>query len=243
MIKYANEEIPGSCYAVSMAFRYPYKSELIAQLTNMRDGQDYYLWHSGVPLQDRIAKLSEPIIEIGGPTEMGFFFLDGLKLNSKPVITNIDATPLRYSPKAAEFAKQVDEVMDATKMQYDDGSIGAFLMAAMSLSSDWWVNLDDDAKEEATTKFEAEFSIAKLEMGQAALSVLDPKKAIHAQRIKIYLEVHRTLGEGGLFFSEGGIEELSILKNIGFELVSFLEYQYPDAEGYQDMSYEFVVAK
>lgn len=227
-------------YDVLMSsFTYPYKSSLKARLKKLREGRDYFIWQDSSMPQE----LKGPIIEIGGPTELGYYLLDGLRLESKPIITNISATPLQHSPKAAQFARQVDELVDATNMKYADGSVGVFLMAAMSISSDWWVDLDDATKESASEQFEKEFDSAKLEMGQIAMGVLSPDKAHYAQRVKIYQEVHRTLRKGGLFFSDGGIEEITILKLLGFKLCAFLQYRDPEAQGWQNLDYEFVVVK
>ncbi|HTE57294.1 MAG TPA: hypothetical protein VK694_00990 [Verrucomicrobiae bacterium] len=197
-----------------MPFTYPYKSWLKAKLKKLRQGRDYFIWQDSSMPKD----LQGPIIEIGGPTELGYYFLDGLPLQTKPIITNISAKPLQHSPRAAQFAKQVDEVMDATNMKYADDSVGVFFMAAMSISSDWWVDLDDTSKENAAASFEEVFDNAKLEMGQIATGILSPDKAKHAQRVRIYREVYRTLRKGGLFFTDGGIEEITILKLLGFNV-------------------------
>lgn len=127
-------------------------------------------------------------------------------------------------------------------MPYEDESIGAFHMSAMSLSSDWWVELDNAAKEKAEARFEKEFDVAKLEMGQVATGVLEPSQVTHAQRVKIYLEIHRTLAKDGLFFSDGGIEEIVILQKLGFEIIALLQQANND-DGSFYASYEFVAQK
>jgi hypothetical protein len=227
------------CYDVSMVFSYPYKSSLKSELKNLRqEGRDYFIWQdAGMP-----KSLKGPIIEIGGPTDTGYYFLDGLHLETKPIITNISDNPMPYTSHASRLAAQVDELMDAANMKYADGSVGVFLMAAMSISSDWWVGLDDAAKQKAAAQFDKEFDIAKLEMGQVAAGILSPKKVIHAQRVKIYREVYRTLRKGGFFFTDGGIEEITILKMLGFRLCALLQYQDPGSGG-RPVYYEFVVAK
>lgn len=212
---------------------YPYKSNLKTKLQALHEGRDYVVWRGDIP-----KILAGPIVEIGGPTETGYYFLDGLDLGSKPIITNISKNPLPYAPNAKQLSEQVDELMDATKMKYPDKSVGAFLMAGMSLSSDWWVGLDDPQKQEAEPQFNKEFDIARLEMAQVAAGILSPDKVVHAQRVKIYLETYRALRKGGLLFTDGGTEEIAILKTIGFKLCALLCL--PEENG---VACEFVVAK
>ncbi len=225
-----------------MIYEYPYKTNLKKQLGKLKEGKDYYLWRSGKSIQKCVNNIDLPIVEIGGPTETGFFFLDNIRMKSKPVITNITLNPLPYSPKANQFAQKVVEQVDGTNLKYNDGSIGIFMMAAMSLSSDWWVELDDEAKELESTKFEKEFKIARLEMGQVAVGVLDPKDIVYAQRIKIYQEIYRTLIKGGLLFTDGGIEEIIILQKLGFKIIELLQ-QSDENNGFHYSSYEFVAQK
>jgi hypothetical protein len=178
---------------------YPYRSRLKDLLRSKAEDVDYRVWQSD-DLQVLVGMITHPIIEIGGPTQDGFYFIDEIGLNTRPIITNISSNPLPFSADSSELAKQVAEVMDATKMDYSDNSIGIFLMAAMSISSDWWVMLSDLEKENASNQFEAEFAHARFEMGQVAAGVLEPTAVKDAQRIKIYLEVARCLQKDGLFF-------------------------------------------
>jgi len=220
-----------------MSFKYPYKSYLRKQLQKSKAGLDYQVWRAG-DLSRLITNIQKPVIEIGGPTQDGFFFLDDVSFNTEPTITNISQNPLPFSANASKLAKQVAVLLDATAMPYDDSSVGVFLMASMSLSSDWWVELSAEDKEKASTKFEQEFANARFEMGQVAAGILDPTAVKNAQRVKIYLEVSRCLDKDGLFFTDGGIEEIAILKGMGFELIACL--QVTEKYGF---SYEFVVAK
>jgi hypothetical protein len=221
-----------------MSFSYPYGSNLKTELKKLRKGRSYNLWQGDSITTERLAALKGPIVEIGGPTSGGFYFLDNIELQSKPIITNISARPALYAENASQLAEQVDELMDATKMAYSDGSVAIFLMSAISISSDWWVELEDSVKDKAAKQFEEEFDVARLEMGQVAAGILNAGDVKHAQRVKIYLEVYRCLNAGGLFFSDGGIDEIAILQKQGFELVACLQI----AEDY-GISYEFVVAK
>lgn len=185
-----------------------------------------------------VATITNPVVEIGGPTQDGFYFLHNVRFNSKPIITNISPRPLPFSPHASELAAQVAETMDATHMPYGDDSIGIFLMSAMSISSDWWIELSEAEKEKSEHIFEAEFENARLEMGQVAAGALDGRKVQDALRVKIFQEVARCLQPGGLFFTDGSIEEIIVLQKMGFELLACLQ----TAHEY-GISYEFAVVK
>ena len=221
-----------------MSYQYIYTSWLRNELVHKVRDTDYKIWQSE-NLQDLVTNIDKPIIEIGGPTQLGFYFLDGIQLNTKPIITNISSNPQPFSPDSAQLGKQVDEIFDATKMPYANDSVGICMMSAMSISSDWWVELPEDEIEIASTTFKAELLNAEFEMGQVAIGVLNPGSAKDAQRVKIYSEVARCLTKGGLFFTDsGGIEEIIILKQMGFELIACLQTK--DEHG---ISYEFVAVK
>lgn len=132
----------------------------------------------------------------------------------------------------------VDKHFDATSMPFENASVGIFLMSAMSISSDWWVELPDNEHAKQRDKIRTEFIHAKFEMSQIAAGIMRPDIATYAQRVKIYLEVHRCLEMGGLFFTDGNIDEIAILRQLGFELIACLiidETEY--------MSYEIVAQK
>lgn len=231
------------CYDKRMSFYYPYPSNLLADTKTWKKGRDYIIWQDNPPIEKRIARLKGAIIEIGGPSDMGFYFLDGVALPVKPIITNIHNNPLPYAENAIELAALVDEIIDARKMPFANDSIGTFLMAAMSLSSDWWINLNEAEKDKAEDKIDEEFDHAKMEMGLVATGAMPSRKAANAQRVQIYREVHRTLKSGGLFFTDGSLEDIVILQRLGFKLIAFLQYQDQSIDGWQNLSYEFVVSK
>lgn len=220
-----------------MSFKYPYQYQLRKELQQSVSGSQHRVWQSK-DISELAKQIKKPVIEIGGPTEEGFFFANDVVFSHRPVITNITRNPQPYSHNAKKLSDQVDELMDATAMPYDNNSVGIFLMAAMSLSSDWWVELSDKEKDEATDTFDSEFIEARFETGQVATGIRDIKSVKDAQRIKIYLEVARCLEKGGLFFTDGGVEEIIILQKIGFELIASLQILEEN-----EMSYDFVVAK
>lgn len=226
-----------------MTFHYPYPSSLLADTKTWKKGRDYTVWQDNPSIEKRVAHTKGAIIEIGGPTDLGYYFLDGVALPVKPIITNLNNNPMPYAENAIELAGLVDERIDARKMPFANDSIGIFLMAAMSLSCDWWVNLSEAEKDKAEDKIDEEFDKAKMEMGLVATGIMASDKAAYAQRVQIYREVRRTLKNGGLFFTDGSIEDIVILKQLGFKLIAFLQYQDQNIDGWQNLAYEFVVCK
>lgn len=222
-----------------MTYYYPYRSSLKTTLSKLRKELDYEVWQHG--LKELIAKVKAPIIEIGGPSEDGYYFLDNVSLPSQPIITNISDNPLPFAQDSKGLAEQVQQIMDGRDMPFADDSVGMFLMTCMSISDDWWVWLDNDAKEKAEPKFTAEYLKARLEMGQVAAGMLEPRAAKYAQRVQIYCEVYRTLSKDGLFFTDGAVEEIVILQKLGFELVASVAYI--DDSQPPGVRYEFVVKK
>jgi hypothetical protein len=226
-----------------MAFQYPYNSETRRRIAKLREGQDYYIWHAEKSdFQPIIDQMDKPVIEIGGPTDSGYFFLDGITFSSKPTITNISSNPLPYAHDAKKLASMVDELVDGTDMPYGDGCVSIFLMAAISGSSDWWVELSDKEKDKQSRVFNKENDIAGLEAGQFALGTLPLSKVKFAQRLRMYSEAHRALDKGGLLFCDGGVDDIVSLKRLGFTLVAYLQ-EHVRAENWFGISYAFVMQK
>jgi hypothetical protein len=99
-----------------MTFQYPYSSEAKRRLAKLHEGQDYCVWHAEKSdLQLTINQMDKPVIEIGGPTDCGYFFLDDITFSSKPTITNISSNPLPYAHSAKKLASMVDELVGRTE--------------------------------------------------------------------------------------------------------------------------------
>jgi hypothetical protein len=226
-----------------MAFPYPYNSRTKRRIAKLRDGQDYYVWHAEKSdLQRIVNQMNKPVIEIGGPTDSGYFFLDGLTFSSKPTITNISSNPQPFATNAKKLAGMVDELVDGTKMSYGDSSVSVFLMAAISGSSDWWVGLSDEEKDKKSHIFNKENDIAGLEAEQFAIGTLPFDKVKFAQRIYIYSEAYRALEEGGLLFGDGGVDDIVSLTRLGFKPITYLQ-EHIKTENWYGISYEFVMQK
>ena len=232
-----------------MEYKYPYKSRNRKYLKTLRLGQDYTIWRKkGLDLRAEVLEFSKkPVIEIGGPTRDGYYFLDDIEFGSKPVITNYPENSWAFSflskTDKKRLASLIDETIDGRKMPYQDASAGIFLMAAMSRTSDWYLELSEEEQNKQKDKIENEFEVAQLEEQQVAIGVLPPEKVQFAQRIQIYLEIQRALCPGGLFFSDGAVDEIFNLQRLGFELVAYVQEHVWEDMGWAGISYEFLMRK
>lgn len=221
---------------------YPFPSKNKKDYKKMREGQDYAVWiKPGTDVNEIVSRIPGPIVEIGGPTASGYYFLDQMPLPSKPVITNITATPVAmYDEDAASY---VDEVVDGRRMPYGDESIGMFLMSGVSITSDWYMDLPDEERDKLDGQIDKEYDVAVLEMEQVAIGATDPSDVKYAQRVPIYQEVCRALKSGGLFMTNTALEEVIILQRMGLEIIAFAQERLRPEHNWDGIYYEIVAQK
>ncbi len=76
----------------------------------------------------RLAETKGILLEVAGPTEEGYNLVDIKKLPKKLFITNITPGRPQFDPETGEFigyGAKVDFVEDATKMTFNENSVGA----------------------------------------------------------------------------------------------------------------------
>lgn len=83
-------------------YKYPFNSTLLKKLNDYTKDEEYAIWEQD-SFKEKVKNIKLPIIEIGGPTEDGFVFLDSVSLFSEPIITNISENPLPYAENANEL--------------------------------------------------------------------------------------------------------------------------------------------
>lgn len=217
-------------------YTYPFASASKGRLANLVNEQDYTLWSlHDFDLQSAIKTLAKPIVEIAGPTRDGYYFLDGVSLISKPIITNISRKGWPFHTDDPEDSELVTELIDARDMPCDDNSLSLILCAGLT-------TLEHPANSEER-EVEAMETILALETEKVAIGVLDPHSVKYAQRIMFYTESYRTLEMGGLFFMTGLLSDIKILQRIGFTLKCFLQERMFDKYGTKCICYEFVMQK
>ncbi len=219
----------------TVAQKYPYTFPL--------DNLDEYELVRGVSVaeaKDVIAQMEGPIVEIGGPTDDGFFYLDGVVLKSKPVITNKVPfqTLVEDIELAAQLDQQIDEFFDGRDMPYVDGSLGIVMMSYVTRADDkeFYPEGREPTQEEIDLA-NKRFDIAEREIEDFLNGNISLNEVEESYRLKIYEEVMRVLKPGGLFITNSNKAELKAIEKIGFELISLST----DDEGHD--AFEFVAQK
>lgn len=199
----------GDQEATQGPFAYPYHAT--ALLEEMRENPSSFIVHKteGFNLRNRIAGLKKPILELGGPTTRGYFFLEDVALPSKPYITNISA----YPPGMHHLATDIQEAVDGTNMPFADASVGMVMMSCMPITSRKLAEADRPSLEDAHAESQAfaagNISAAELESNE---------------RIKIYVEAARVLAEGGLMIvNRPSGFDVAALHKLGLKPVAALE--------------------
>ncbi len=198
-----------------------------------------------VDLEKYIETLRGPIIELGGPSKGGYYFIDGLSLPTKPLISNVQDDGHSINPTDPEIRKVnqlIDLEIDGTDMPFDDASVGMVMMSYMSHTDDSYLNLPQHEKDELLPVIVSNLDTALLEMAQISDGTLDPQDARLSQRTLIYLESFRVLEPGGLLVANGQNMDISVLEQIGFNLVEKIKHPgWPDDD--PEAGYDFVVRK
>lgn len=221
---------------VFMTYAYPFGSAYIKRLATLVNEQDYTLWSAiGFDLQAIVETLAKPIIEIAGPTRDGYYFLNGILFNSKPIITNISRKGPPFHSDSVKDSNLVTKLVDARNIPYKDISLSIILCSGLT-------SLEHPAgsTEQEVTLKEA---ILALETEKVALGTMNPRDVKYAQRILFYTEAYRTLELGGLLFMTGTLSDIKILQGIGFTLKCFLQERLFDKYSTKNICYEFVVQK
>ncbi len=222
--------------------RYPFPSRNKKLYKSLRPGQDCALWvKPEINVTSLVSEIRKPIIEIGGPTESGYYFLDQAELPVGLSITNIQSDT--SSHMNVELAKLVAATIDGRNMPYEDNSIGMFLMQGLPKTSDWYMELPEAERDEHEDQIIMEMDVALLEMEQVACGSRSPHDVQYAQRVPIYMEVSRCLDAGGLFMTDGSLTEVLILQRLGFELLAFTQEHIRPEQKWDGIYYEIVVRK
>lgn len=173
-----------------------------------------------ISLQSIWDSVEKPIVEIGGPSDLGYRFLNNISLKSQPIITNISKNPAPYAAEPEVLAAMVEAVVDGRRMPYKDASIGAILMSSMSYMYDGDLDgASDEEMEKIMSKIGQEGIIARYEINRVIAGLEPFSSPIKAQRPAIYTEIRRVLAPGGLALICGEIEDVVLIKELGFDIL------------------------
>lgn len=219
-----------------MTHTYPFRSTFKAQLTQNPTEPAHFVWQkTGVEIQKLFSAITEPIVEIGGPSDLGYYFLDDTPLPREVTITNLNRNPLPFHPQAKELAGYVNAIVDGRATPYNDASLGMILISHLSLA-------DDHADQHGVPHNVGmhDYDQAVLEIERTALGITDTARAHYSQSLPIYQEVARTLVPGGLLLANGLLADGVVLQQMGFELLALLQVK-NEPSGVID--YEFLLRR
>lgn len=205
----------------SPANYYPFDYKAKAKITSGEIHADE--WHQpNFSLTEKLENIRKPIIEIGGPSDEGYYFLDGVKLLNKPIITNVSEQPASQQyPDVQNLADMVDELVDGRHTPYEDESIGMVMAAHIDIADE--ALLDDTTKDKR--ELYNKFREAAISENQAVASgKLSLSQILHSLRLKIARETWRILEPGGLFLTDchSEVHDLEAIRRLGFEPVAML---------------------
>ncbi|HKU19122.1 MAG TPA: hypothetical protein VJP80_07725 [Candidatus Saccharimonadales bacterium] len=167
-------------------------------------------------MQEAMDGLETPILEIGGPTSDGYFFLDNVTLPEPPYITNI------VLPRNPEYASYIDEVIDGRRLPFADGSVGAVIMSGLHKFIDpneLGVTLPNNPVERDILLARTHDEMLRFAAGKIGI---DEVKA--SNRLPIYVETNRVLMDYGYLLVEGcDVEDVQVLRSLNFAMVAARE--------------------
>src|SRR5258708_3507545 len=113
-----------------LAFSYPYESTLAQTVRQNRvAGRRVDEWiEPDIDVKSLIEHVDAPIIELAGPTDTGYYYLDGVRLPSQPLISNLAPGTLLYG-KPETRDKQLDQLLDVRQLALPDNSVGMIIAA------------------------------------------------------------------------------------------------------------------
>lgn len=206
-------------------YHYPFESEFSKQFAEARaKGVVINEWHQpGLRLQEIISHLEGPILEIGGPSDQGYYFLHDVELPSRVIISNVTNTAMRFAPNAGRLQSMIEKIIDGRKVPYQDNSLGMVLSSHLSRVDE--PNLDFSTM---TDEQQREWS-ERLERCEKAIKYAADTGDITKEELKLSLrfgiacEVWRALKPGGIYMTDATDEEIKVYERIGFTTLAYID--------------------
>ncbi|MCA9337497.1 hypothetical protein KC951_02200 [Candidatus Saccharibacteria bacterium] len=213
--------------------RYPFKSGRIRKIVNQgTEGVDYLFWREkGFDIQKTINGLQGEILEIGGPTPDGYFFLDEVNFTRKAIIANLEEKPWEAEEYNQKYARYVDKIIDVRELPYADGTLGMIFFSGLTVYS-------DDIKVSSQKQADGLLHKAYSELEAVGLGILKPADAEVSLRVMAGLEAYRSLESGGLLITDGYLPELLALERIGFKRKALISVYDDQPTLYYEMVFE-----
>lgn len=224
-------------------YRYPFSSEQALEVAKAnREGKQVHYWvKPGVNLADLFLSKKGTVLEIGGPSDCGYLFLQDVEFSAPVVITNIKSNPFPSMPDAKGLANYVKKVVDARSIPYPDGSLAIVLAQHISMVDDSqydFTNLSDKEHEQLQNMIDRSRELEN----QIAKTGLITEEALRVcLRLAIAKEVYTKLQPGGLYVTDVTPDQRKALEILGFSVIA--EFDRALLYEYDESHYDVVLVK
>lgn len=125
--KKTHTETPKTHDGKEITIRYNYPFENIQKEPNVR-------LKNGFTVQDAIDKTKGTVLEIGGPSEDGYYFLQGCTFPRKPIITNLSYNAgMKVKFYRDLYRPYIEQKLDIRKNTLQPGSVGVCLSSGLNV--------------------------------------------------------------------------------------------------------------
>lgn len=220
-------EIPQTPKLAHEPAMYPYQSHLAQNVNSLRTrllhrGKFSQYADAGFSLDEELSRRHGPFIELGGPTESGYFYLHKKVLPKRVIASNIRVDH-RLEAYAQFVERMTDLVLDGADLELPSGSMGMVLASHIprtaylpESANGQWLDIvcANNACREAARR------------GEVSEGML-----YSSLRLKIAKEVGRVLEPGGLYLTDGTADELTAYQCFGPQIRAYIRDDSRDPEG------------
>jgi len=205
---------------------YPYASTLAERVAVMRsEGHAVDEWYSpGNDLDIELRSAKGPVLEIGGPSARGYYFLENRTLPSRPVIGNIDQLLMEVESSNLREDAGIDIILDGRDLPFADNSLGVVLSSHLPKFDDEYQvvgPLTEKDFDQQVGVFAISYAKKLLEdVGQSGH--VDSEALRSSLRLAVANEVYKKLLPGGLYFTDCESFEVEAYEAAGFEVLAHL---------------------
>lgn len=198
-------------------FSYPYQSVMAQEFAIHPEKFEVFV-SAKFSIQGVIDERKGDFLEIAGPSDLGYYFLEEVSLSKPVTISNIDPQKIRskdpnyaqYQEYADEVESKIDKIVDGTSIQQADNSFGMVLSSHLTTYPEY--NLQG-RNEDVALKLATSAPRRAVEQGHISEDILSD-----SLRLKIASEVYRTLEPSGLYMTDLTQDELKAIQLLGFQL-------------------------